>query len=145
MQLPEAAELVDGLKPSLRNAHQNLAAAAFDALSAFVGRCSAESEPAGETHRLRRAKYLIEHAAPQVIERVGDSKEKARTAAGHALIEIGVLSIKHSDASHAHGKGKGPETLQDIFLHLFRDHALKSKSPRTREHVRGPKAAGVLS
>ena len=75
-----------------------------------------------------------------LIERLGDSREKARDKARESLVIIGGLALKSGTSSmqssiRQKDVGKGPETPLMIIERFVREGGLQSKVWRVREQV----------
>jgi CLIP-associating protein 1/2 len=73
-----------------------------------------------------------------VIDRLGDSREKARDKARETLVILGGFAYRSSSsaASSKSKEGKGPETPLMIFERFIREGGLGSKVWKTRAQVR---------
>jgi CLIP-associating protein 1/2 len=73
--------------------------------------------------------------APGVIERLGDTREKAREKARETLVILGGLAFRAPSGSKMKDNKGGPETPLAIFERFFRDSGFGSKVARVREQV----------
>jgi CLIP-associating protein 1/2 len=73
--------------------------------------------------------------APGVLERLGDSRDKARDKARETLVILGGLAFRAPSSVSKMKDTKGQEPPLAIFERFFRDSGLRSKVARVREQV----------
>lgn len=83
--------------------------------------------------------------APGVIERLGDTREKARDKARETLVILGGLAFRAPSGSKMKDSKGGPETPLTIFERFLRDSGFGSKVARVREQVSGTFRAGMTT
>lgn len=158
VQIPDPDALITVLKTCLRTANQHLTTATLSAfpplLPLLISRPTGPSpsgsqpslSPAASTssvqssvvdvHTLRQVLTALLPSGG-VIDRLGDSREKARDKARETLVILGGLAFRAGGGSSVLGKGgKGPETPLMILERFLREVGLASKVWRVREQVR---------
>ena len=92
-----------------------------------------------DAHALRQVITQLMPAGGGVIDRLGDSRERAREKARETLVVIGGFAFRAgSTGSHMNRSrdGKGPETPLQLFERFLREGGMTSKVARVREQVR---------
>ncbi|KAI0721862.1 clasp N terminal-domain-containing protein [Cerioporus squamosus] len=156
-EIPEADALVQAVKTCLRTPNQHLTTATLNALPSLVPLLvtrspaqiplpSSSTSPAASTssassspvdaHALRMVLTQLMPAGGGVIDRLGDSRERARDKARETLVLMGGFAFRcGSTGSHMNKSrdGKGPETPLQLFERYLREGGLMSKVWRVRE------------
>ncbi|CAL1702266.1 unnamed protein product [Somion occarium] len=144
--------LITVFKTCLRTSNQHLTTATLAALPTLIPRlitrptltASSSTSPAASTSSVSVSSAVDLHTLRQVlmafvppggvIDRLGDSREKAREKARESLVILGGLAFRSSGSSmNKSREGKGPETPLMIFERHMREVGLGSKVWRVRE------------
>ncbi|EPQ59550.1 hypothetical protein GLOTRDRAFT_136395 [Gloeophyllum trabeum ATCC 11539] len=151
-QINDPDALINALKACLRISHQHLTTATLSALPPLLPllisrpvqsrHVNAQSPAAStssstsaiiDTSTLRHV-LLAFLPSPGVIDRLGDSREKAREKARETLVILGGMAFRSGSGALAKsGSGKGPETPLQIFERYLRESGFASKVWRVRE------------
>ncbi|KAG2152962.1 clasp N terminal-domain-containing protein [Suillus clintonianus] len=151
IEITEPEPVISALKACLRISNQHLTTATLSALPPLLplivsrntvvangsvhplSASSSTSSTAGASHDLMVLRQLMNAflPAPGIIERLGDTREKARDKARETLVILGGLAFRAA-SKMKDGKG-GPETPFAIFERFFRDNGFGSKVARVRE------------
>lgn len=86
-------------------------------------------------HDLRQA-FLAFLPSGGIIDRLGEQRDTIRNLSRDALVEIGVIAIRHGVASSSTlRKGERAETLYSLFEKYVKEVGFASKVWRIREQV----------
>ncbi|KZT12975.1 uncharacterized protein LAESUDRAFT_808469 [Laetiporus sulphureus 93-53] len=155
-EIPDQDALIAVLKACLRTANQHLTTATLSALPPLLplliarndlARSSSGSpKPAAASTSSATPSSIDAHALRHVltaflppggvIDRLGDSREKAREKARETLVVLGGLAFRNGGTGSVMNRsrdGKGPETPLMIFEKHLRENGLASKVWRVRE------------
>ncbi|RDX53151.1 hypothetical protein OH76DRAFT_76865 [Lentinus brumalis] len=156
-EIPDPDALVQAVKACLKTPNQHLTTATLNALPPLVPLLctrspaqiplpSSSTSPAASTssatsspvdaYALRMVLTQLMPAGGGVIDRLGDSRERAREKARETLVAMGGFAFRcGSTGSHLNksGGGKGPETPLQLFERFLREGGLMSKVWRVRE------------
>lgn len=158
LQIPDADALITTVKTCLRTPNQHLTTATLSALPPLLpllvtrpglARSSSASPVSPTASTSSTAPSFVDaHALRQVlqaflppggvVDRLGDSRERAREKAREILVVLGGFAFRCGGASVIMGRsreGKGPETPLMIFEKHLRENGLASKVWRVREQV----------
>ena len=134
-------DIITLLKSCLRIPNQHLTTATLSALPSFVGVLFPSNQPIHQSESLL-LRQLLSAFLPSggVIDRLGDSRERAREKARESLVVLGGLAHQHtaslSLSVRAKEGGKASESTLSIFEGYIRENAFQSKNWRVREQVR---------
>lgn len=157
-QITDPEPLIAVLKACLRIANQHLTTATLSAIPPLLpliihrpnGTPNASARPfssssstssiGGSTYDVFVLRNVMSSflPSPGVIERLGDTREKARERARETLAIIGGFAFRCSPPTSKLGSGKGAEPPIVYFERFLRDSGLSSKVWRVREQVRVP-------
>ncbi|KZT26934.1 hypothetical protein NEOLEDRAFT_1161851 [Neolentinus lepideus HHB14362 ss-1] len=144
--------LINALKACLRISNQHLTTATLSALPPLLpllisrsvqsrqphaqspaASTSSSASAVLDTYTLRQV-LLAFLPSPGVIDRLGDSRERARDKARDTLVILGGMAFRSGSGSLAKSRdGKGPETPLQIFERFLKDSGIASKVWRVRE------------
>ncbi|KAI0959785.1 hypothetical protein AcW1_004513 [Taiwanofungus camphoratus] len=156
VEIPDADALITTVKTCLRTPNQHLTTATLSALPPLLpllvtrpglARSSSASPVSPTASTSSTAPSFVDaHALRQVlqaflppggvVDRLGDSRERAREKAREILVVLGGFAFRCGGASVIMGRsreGKGPETPLMIFEKHLRENGLASKVWRVRE------------
>lgn len=89
-------------------------------------------------HELRQA-FLAFLPSGGIIDRLGEQRDPTRTLSRSALVEIGLVAVKHGVTSGSTlRKGDRSETLYSLFEKYIKEVGFASKVWRVREQVSEP-------
>ncbi|KAH9951783.1 clasp N terminal-domain-containing protein [Amylocystis lapponica] len=157
-EIPDTDALIAALKTCLRTPNQHLTTATLSALPpllpliissplASASTPATPASPAGSTSSVRATALIDAHTlrvvllaflpTGGVIDRLGDSREKAREKARETLVVLGGLAFRSGGGSVVGRSrdGKGAETPLQVFEKYLRENALASKVWRVREQA----------
>lgn len=158
-QITDTDALITVLKACLRSANQHLSTATVAALvplfPLLITRpalgASASTSPHASTSSVSATPLdvpTLRHAltaflpAGGLIDKLGDTRERAREHARDALVLLGGYAFRASGAASSLRAGKGgPETPLALFERHFREGGLAAKGWRVREGAVGALAA----
>ncbi|KAH9894282.1 clasp N terminal-domain-containing protein [Cubamyces lactineus] len=157
-EIPEPDALVQAVKACLRTPNQHLTTATLSALPPLVPLLvmrppaqiplpSSSTSPAASTssvtsspidaHAMRMVLTQLMPAGGGIIDRLGDSRERARDKARETLVVMGGLAFRCGGLSGSTLKSsrdaKGPETPLQLFERFLKEGGLTSKVWRVRE------------
>ena len=150
LQLFDIDGLISALKACLRTPNQHLSTATLSAILPLLPLLIKHSSSPASTSSSSNLSSSVDSAilrqalnaflpAGGVIERLGETREKAREKAREVLLAIGTVVFKASSSSPAstfRGKeAKGAESPLQIYERCLREQGLASKSWRVREQV----------
>ncbi|KAG1753830.1 clasp N terminal-domain-containing protein [Suillus paluster] len=152
IEITEPEPVISALKACLRISNQHLTTATLSALPPLLplvvsrnnvvpnanayplSASSSTSSTHGASHDMMVLRQVMNAflPAPGVVERLGDSREKARDKARETLVILGGLAFRAASGSKMKDT-KGSETPLAIFERFFRDSGFGSKVARVRE------------
>ncbi|CDO74043.1 hypothetical protein BN946_scf185043.g93 [Trametes cinnabarina] len=157
-EISEHDTLIQAVKACLRTPNQHLTTATLSALPPLIPLLvtrspaqiplpSSSTSPAASTssatsspidsHAMRQVLTQLMPAGGGVIDRLGDSKEKARDKARETLVVMGGFAFRCGSPGTSVMKssrdGKGPETPLQLFERFLKEGGLASKVWRVRE------------
>ncbi|KAH8106220.1 clasp N terminal-domain-containing protein [Cristinia sonorae] len=160
VEIPDPDALIAVLKACLRTANQHLSTATLSVFPPLLPLLTSRSSnnhassqlnnlsPAASTSSIQSSvvdvytlRQVLNALLPAggVIDRLGDSREKAREKARETLAVLGGLAFRGGGSvmgkGTGGGKGQGPETPLMIFERLLRELGLGSKVWRVREQT----------
>ncbi|TBU58755.1 clasp N terminal-domain-containing protein [Dichomitus squalens] len=158
-EIPDPDALVQVLKACLRISNQHLTTATLSALPpcipllvtrhpAQIPLPSSSTSPAASTssatsspvdaHALRQVLTQLMPAGGGVVDRLGDSRERAREKARETLVVMGGFAFRAGSTGSHMGRsrdGKGPESPLHLFERFLREGGMTSKVARVREQA----------
>ncbi|KAI0080767.1 hypothetical protein K474DRAFT_1657611 [Panus rudis PR-1116 ss-1] len=154
-EISDTDALITVLKACLRTPNQHLTNATLSALPPLLPRlitraphnASQPTSPAASTSSIAASSSLIDaHILRQVlmaflppggvIDRLGDSRDKAREKARETLVILGGFAFHSGGSALGRSRdGKGPETPLMIFERFLKEVGLGSKVWRVREQA----------
>ncbi|KAI0356623.1 hypothetical protein OH77DRAFT_1423568 [Trametes cingulata] len=157
-EIPEPDVLITALKACLRTPNQHLTTATLSALPPLIPLLvtrspaqiplpSSSTSPAASTssatsspidsHAMRMVLTQLMPAGGGVLDRLGDSRERAREKARETLVVMGGFAFRcggtGGSVMRSSRDGKGPETPLQLFERFLREGGLSSKVWRVRE------------
>ncbi|KAI0771878.1 clasp N terminal-domain-containing protein [Trametes elegans] len=157
-EIPEPDALIQAVKACLRTPNQHLTTATLSALPPLIPLLvtrppaqiplpSSSTSPAASTssatsspidsHAMRQVLAQLMPAGGGVLDRLGDSRERARDKARETLVVMGAFAFRCGGTGgsvlRSSRDGKGPETPMQLFERLLREGGLASKVWRVRE------------
>lgn len=158
VQIPDPDALISVFKTCLRTSNQHLTTATLSALPALlpliIAKPGAQNQPQSvnpsrsvssstsslassliDAHILRQC-LIAFLPTGGVLDRLGDTREKAREKAKETLVVLGGLAFRGGGGSSISSKSKPAETPMLLFERHLREGGLASKVWRVREQVR---------
>lgn len=150
VEIPDPEPLITTLKSCLRHANQHLSTATLSALPPFLNLVVANSTRArpfspslstssasGSAIDVVTLRHVMSAflPSPGVIERLGDSREKARDKARETLVMIGGFAFRCSPSGSRLVTLKTAEAPIAMFERLLKENGLSSKVWRVREQA----------